>query len=104
MRIRKEIMTNEDYQLVARASDALAHPARVAIFRYIYTKNLARQEVRCKDLVAEFDYSQSTISQHLNKLVHGGLIEVQQKGTSNLYYVNLGMLGQYLNSVKKLNG
>ena len=96
-------MGSDDYRLIARASDALAHPARVAIFRYIYNKNLARETVCNKDLVAEFDYSQSTISQHISKLVHGGLLEVQQKGTKNEYYVNLGMLGQYLNSVKKLN-
>ena len=103
MRIRKDLMTNEEYQLIAKASDALAHPARVAIFRFIYQKNLARETVCNKDLVAAFDYSQSTISQHLNKLIHGGLLEVQAKGTKNFYYVNLGMLGQYMNAVKKLN-
>jgi len=103
MRIRKEIMTNDDYALIARASDALAHPARVAIFRYIYNKNLNRETVCNKDLVEEFDYAQSTISQHMNKLTLGGLIEVKHEGTKNFYFVNLGMLGKYLNSVKKLN-
>ncbi len=103
MRIRKELMTNEDYQLIARASDALAHPARVAIFRFIYSKNLKREMVCNKDLVAELDYSQSTISQHIAKLIHGGLIQVQQEGPKNYYYVNLGELGKYINSVKKLN-
>ena len=103
MRGRKDVMTNEDFRLIANASDALAHPARVAIFRYIYSKNLARQQVCNKDLVAEFEYSQSTISQHVAKLIHGGLIEVQQEGPKNFYYVNLGVLGKYLNAVKKLN-
>jgi len=103
MRIRKEIMTDEDYSLIAKASDALAHPVRVAIFRHIYTKNLNREQVCNKDLVAQFAYSQSTISQHLNKLITGGLITVDQQGTKRYYYVNLGMLGKYLNSVKKLN-
>lgn len=96
-------MTNEDFSLIAKASDALAHPARVAIFRYIYQKNLNREDVCNKDLVEEFDYSQSTISQHVSKLIYGGLITVKNDGPKNLYYVNLGELGKYLNSVKKLN-
>ena len=103
MRIRKDLMTNEDFQLIARASDALAHPARVAIFRFIYQKNLNREDVCNKTLVEAFEYSQSTISQHVSKLVCGGLITVKQEGPKNLYYVNLGELGQYLNTVKKLN-
>lgn len=103
MRIRKEIMSNEDYKLIAAASDALAHPARVAIFRYIYNMNLSREKVCNKDLVEHFDYAQSTISQHMNKLVLGGLIEEQSEGTKKYYFVNLGNLGKYLNSVKKLN-
>ena len=103
MRIRKDIMTNDDYKLIAKASDALAHPARVAIFRFIYTENLSKRTVCNKDLVAEFDYAQSTISQHLNKLVVGGLIDVKAEGTKNYYFVNLGVLGRYLNSVRKLN-
>jgi len=104
MRVRKEIMGNEDFQLIAKASDALAHPARVAIFRYIYTENLARRNVCNKDIVAAFDYSQSTVSQHLNKLVLGGLIDVKPEKTKNYYFVNLGKLGKYLDAVKKLNG
>ena len=96
-------MTNEDYKLIAKASDALSHPARVAIFNFIYTENLARKKVCNKDIVAEFDYSQSTISQHLNKLLTGGLVEMQQEGNKNYYFANIGMLGQYLNSIKKLN-
>lgn len=97
-------MTNEDYRLIAKASEALAHPARVALFSFIYGKNLSREKVCNKELVAEFEYSQSTISQHISKLVQGGLVELQTEGTSNFYYVNLGMLGKYIDAVKKLNG
>ena len=103
MRIRKDDMNNEDYMLIAKASDALAHPARVAIFRYIYNKNLNREKVCNKDLVAAFDYSQSTISQHVSKLVIGGLIDVISSETKNYYFINIGNLGKYLNSVRKLN-
>ncbi|MBR5926301.1 MAG: winged helix-turn-helix transcriptional regulator [Firmicutes bacterium] len=103
MKIRKDIMTDEELQLVAKTSDSLAHPLRVELFRFIYKKNLCRESVCNKDLVAEFSYAQSTISQHMAKLTESELIQVQKKGTANYYYVNLGMLGRYLDTVKKLN-
>ena len=89
--------------LVTAASDALAHPLRVELFRYIYTENIARRQVCNKDLVSEFGYSQSTISQHMRKLLVSGLIESRKKESYSYYYVNLGMLQKYLNAVKKLN-
>ncbi len=104
MRIRKDTaLGKEDIQLIAKASDALAHPGRVEIFRYIYSENLARRPVCNKDLVEEFDYAQATVSQHMRKLVISGLVDVQKKETYSYYYVNIGMLGRYLNAVRKLN-
>ncbi len=51
MRIRKEdIINDEEIKLIATASDALAHPARVELFRFIYKANLDRQTVCNKDL------------------------------------------------------
>ena len=96
-------MDREELELVAKASDALAHPARVAIFRYIYTANMRREAVCNKTLVAAFGYAQSTVSQHMGKLTGSGLIEVQKKGTASYYYVNVGLLAKYLGTVKKLN-
>ena len=104
MRIRKDPnMQEEDILLIAQVSDALAHPARVEIFRYIYIENMNRRTVCNKNLVENFDYSQATISQHIKKLVISGLIEVRKKENFSLYYVNIGILGRYLNAVKKLN-
>ena len=94
--------TNE-IQLIAGASDALAHPARVEIFRYIYSQNMKRTPVCTKDLVEQFDYSQATVSQHMKKLTVSGLVNAERKGTYSYYYVNLGMLAKYLDAVKKLN-
>ena len=70
MRLRKEIdeMQEKDILLIARISDALAHPARIKIFRYIMEQNKKREKVCNKDLVGHFDYSQATISQHVKKL------------------------------------
>jgi len=105
MRIRKynDSINTADIELIAGCSDALAHPARIEIFRFIYTENLARRTVCNKDLVAAFDYSQATVSQHVSKIVQSGLVDVQKKDNRSYYYVNIGTLGKYLNAVKKLN-
>lgn len=70
MRLRKEIdeMQEKDILLIAKISDALAHPARIKIFRYIMQENKNLSKVCNKDLVSYFDYSQATISQHVKKL------------------------------------
>ena len=105
MRIRKFTgsIPQEEIQLISKASDALAHPLRVEMFRYIYTENLARRSVCNKDLVAQFGYSQSTVSQHMRKLLVSGLVEAKNKETYAYYFVNLGVLGKYLDCVRKLN-
>jgi len=103
MRLRKEndeIMENE-ILLIADVSDALAHPARIKIFRYIMQSNKAMNLVCNKDLVANFDYAQATISQHVKKLVQSGLVEVRKQDKYSYYYANLGILAQYLNATKK---
>ena len=104
MRIRKpEETDNEELKLIAACSDALAHPARVSFFKYIYRLNMMRKSPCNKDLVEEFGYAQSTVSQHMDKLTASGLITLKKQGTSAFYYVNLGLLQQYLSAVKKLN-
>ncbi len=104
MRIRKEsdLLPREDVLLIAKASDALAHPARVEIFRFIYSANRNRQPVCNKDVVSEFEYSQATISQHIRKLILSELVQVQKKDNFSYYFVNIGMLGKYLDAVRKL--
>jgi ArsR family transcriptional regulator len=103
MRLRKESddMQEGEILLIAQASDALAHPARVKIFRFILRCNAARTPVCNKDVVARFNYSQATISQHIKKLIQGQLIQVKKKDTFSLYFANIGMLGKYVDAVKK---
>lgn len=105
MRIRKDndILEYGEIELISAASDALAHPLRVELFRFIYVENMKQNKVCNKDLVEVFDYSQSTISQHMNKLTASGLVDVVRKANKSYYFVNLGILGKYLNAVKKLN-
>ena len=103
MRLRKEAdeLQEEEILLIARVSDALAHPARIKIYRFIMQNNRNRNPVCNKDVVAAFDYSQATISQHIKKLVDAGLIEVKKDDKFSMYFANIGILGKYLNATKK---
>ena len=105
MRIRKQTEENliqDENRIIAAVSDGLAHPARVAIFKYIYHENLEMRTVCNKTLVEKFPYAQATISQHVAKLVQAGLLEVKPSGSSNHYFVNLGLVGKYLEAVRKM--
>ncbi|MFR7988962.1 MAG: ArsR/SmtB family transcription factor [Anaerovoracaceae bacterium] len=103
MRIRKnnDDIEEKDIEMIARVSDALAHPVRLKLFRYIMQCNKSMQTVCNKDLVANFDYAQATISQHMKKLAESGLIQVNKKEKFSYYYANLGILMQYINTTKK---
>ena len=105
MRIRKankELLENE-IMLSSEVSDALAHPLRVKILKYIMTQNRNMKPVCTKDLVEEFGYAQATISQHMKKLVLAGLVESKHKEKFNYYYVNLGLLARYVDAAKKFS-
>ena len=103
MRIRKETdsLEKEEIELIAQCSDALAHPARVEIFRFIYKANMARETACNKDIVEAFDYAQATISQHVKKLIEADLVQVIKKDRFSYYYVHLGTLNDYLTATKK---
>ena len=57
MRLRKETdgMLEEEVLLIARVSDALAHPARINMFRYIMQANRGMVAVCNKDIVNHFE-------------------------------------------------
>jgi len=104
MRIRKDIFDNEENEilLTAKISDAFAHPVRIKILKYILINNSQRNPVHNKDLVEFFDYSQSTISQHVKKLVDADVLHVKRKDNFSEYYVNIGIMGRYIDMLKKL--
>ena len=103
MRLRKEPdeMQEKEILLMAKISDALAHPARIKIFRYIMMQNRSRRPVCNKDLVKEFDYAQATISQHVKKLIDADLLQVKKQDRFSYYYVHLGTLQNYLDATRK---
>ena len=107
MRIRKHdsadtALRDEDILAAAKVSDALAHPVRIRMLRFILTENLARRPVTNKDIVQEFDYAQATVSQHLSKLLLGGLLEVQKRGTSSCYFARVGRLSNYTDTLRRI--
>ena len=94
MRIRTDItndyITEQDYE-IAKIANALAHPFRVALVRYLNEKNKGKgvDNLTCnKDLVKMFDYSQSTISQHVKILKDCGLFITEVKDKFTFYQLN----------------
>ncbi len=105
MRIRTEItsdyITEEDHR-VAKVANALAHPLRVALVRYLAEKNGGRgtDNITCnKDLVEMFDYSQSTMSQHVKILKECGLFVTETKDKFTFYYLDKDLLKLFKNSL-----
>ncbi len=109
MRIRTTISSeyiNElDYEL-AKIANALAHPVRVALVRYLSEKNKGRgvDNVTCnKDLVDMFDYSQSTISQHVKILKEAGLFLTEQHDKYTHYELNYRLLEKFAATIGGMN-
>lgn len=105
MRLRKENdeLIEDEILLIANVSDALAHPLRIKIFRFIMSCNKTLQMVCNKDVVSNFDYSQATISQHLKKLQQSDLVQVRKKDKFSYYFVNVGVLEKYISIVNKFD-
>ena len=108
MRLRREKGVSEELQgidaeLIATVSDALAHPVRLALFRYIMHCNKAMTPVCTRDLVEVFDYAQATISQHMRKLVKSGMVETHKVEQYAYFYANLGVLMRYIDATRKFS-
>lgn len=105
MRIRAEFSSkyiNEKDHEIAKIANAISHPLRVALVRYLSQKNNGSgvDNHTCnKDLVAMFDYSQSTISQHVKVLKNAGLISTVRKDKFTLYTVNKVLLLKFAESL-----
>lgn len=106
MRVRSEIgqdnVSSAD-QRMAELGNALAHPLRVALVRYLHLKNCGQgvENITCnKDLVDLFDYSQSTISQHVKILKDCGLFSTEVKNKFTYYYLNKYLLKEYTKSLE----
>ncbi len=101
MRIRvstsSKYISDDDHE-IASIANALAHPLRVALVRYLNTKNQGQgvDNVTCnKDLVEMFDYAQSTVSQHVKILKDCGLFITKSQDKFTLYYLNKKLLRKF---------
>lgn len=64
--------------------NALAHPARLEILRYLSRQN----DCYCRDVVSHLPLAQSTVSQHLKVLVDAGLVDTRHVAQHSLYNLN----------------
>ena len=69
---------------LAKYAKALAHPARIAILKFLATQ----QSCMCGDIVEELPLSQSTVSQHLKELKDAGLIKGEIEGAKVCYCID----------------
>lgn len=83
MRTRYQEFPPSDVQL-ATICKALAHPARVAILRFLAGTN----ECFCGDIVSHLPLAQATVSQHLKELKQAGLIQGTVVGQRVCYCIN----------------
>lgn len=81
---RTEADFEKAYTAYSEIAKALAHPARVAILKFLQENN----HQSCQNLVDRLPYTQSTVSQHLYKLKSAGLLESKGVKTSTIYSIN----------------
>ena len=61
----------DDEIQLAQMAKALGHPARIAILKFLSSKDVCF----CGDIVLELPIAQATVSQHLKELKAAGLIQ-----------------------------
>ena len=83
---------------LAHIAKALAHPARIAILKYLSQI----KSCICNDIVAELPLSQSTTSQHLKALKDAGLIAGEIDGPRMCYCLDEGNCRDALDLINKL--
>jgi ArsR family transcriptional regulator len=74
-------VTDERLMLMLRA---LANPARLQLFH----KLRANQDAHCHDLVEALPLSQSTVSEHIQRLKEAGLVRGEPHGASRTYVID----------------
>ncbi len=108
MRIRTEVNSSyivESDHKMAELANALSHPLRVALVRYLNDKDggTGLDNATCnKDLVQMFDYSQSTMSQHTKILTQCGLFRVEKKDQFRYYFLNRELLQEFHDFLNKM--
>lgn len=75
---------NSDLQVCAELYKALAHPARLAILKYLAESKTCITG----DFADELPLSRTTVNQHLKELRSAGLISARSEGVKTYYCLN----------------
>ena len=89
-----------DFNALAAACKALAHPARLAILQTL----AERGTCICGEIVEVMPLSQATVSQHLKVLKEAGLITGEIDGTRSCYCINAAAVGPLRDKLELLFG
>ena len=73
-----------DLATLAEFADALSHPARLQIIKFLASEN----KCICGDIVQVVPLAQSTVSQHLKALKEAGLVNGNIEGPCTCYCLN----------------
>ncbi|CAN5545307.1 metalloregulator ArsR/SmtB family transcription factor [soil metagenome] len=88
-------VTDERLMLMLRA---LANPARLQLFYQLRT----RDDAHCHDLVEALPLSQSTVSEHIQRLKEAGLVRGEPHGASRTYVIDEDALSWLKQAVSSL--
>ncbi len=83
---------------IAEIAKALAHPARIKILQQF----LECQPHIAREIVAEFDLAQSTISEHLRLLREADLLTATRDGPRTWYCMRRAVLNQFAEAIHEL--
>jgi ArsR family transcriptional regulator len=83
---------------LAKLAQALGHPHRIAILRYLGCCNACI----CGDIVERLPIAQSTVSQHLKRLKEAGWIEGTIEGPRTCYCINPKTVARFRELIEKL--
>ncbi len=76
-----------EHESAARAFTMLGHPGRLSVFRLLM--RFAPQGVRPTEIAEALGLKQNTLSHHLSDLASAGLVQVERRGRSLFYGVDL---------------
>jgi len=84
MAYSKKLEFKSDEIKVSAIANALSHPARIAIIKFL----AEQKSCICNDVVEHLPLSQSTVSQHLKELKNAGLIKGEIDGSRVCYCID----------------
>jgi DNA-binding transcriptional ArsR family regulator len=89
---------SKDEVLLSNLAKALAHPARIAILKFL----ASNKTCICGDIVEALPLSQSTVSQHLKELKKAGLIKGDIDGPRVCYCLDIDVCSIAIQALNKL--